>query len=399
VVRLDPKREAAWKRLGFKRHNGHWMTAAQIREQAEQKKADQEWGKRLKELHEGVHGRKKDPEAAGALVTIQDPRAVPAVFREFGSGKASDQKIAIQILGQIRTRASSRALAALAVFGASDAVRRAATESLRSRDPLEYLGGMIALLADPIHYEVRPVGGPGSPGVLWIEGEQFDTRRLYAPPPVPNVTPQWGDFVTYDAFGMPVITRPNPVPLGFASTPITPAQVQPNPALVASLSRAGVPNAQALLASAQPVLPTPSTAGLAPDSIILGVNYTQETTGYLAQQFSLRQALIESRKAAISAQAQLDEDIKAIDRVNAARKEFSDRVLGTVKDATGKDLGSRPKNWRDWLVRQTGSRQMNVRPKATIDELVELVYQPVMFSLPTIVTQSSIKATLLVKDT
>src|SRR4051812_36588840 len=47
VVRLDPGREAAWKRLGCKKHNGRWMTDADIEEgraEAEaQKEADRRW--------------------------------------------------------------------------------------------------------------------------------------------------------------------------------------------------------------------------------------------------------------------------------------------------------------------------------------------------------------------
>lgn len=40
VVRLDPKREAAWRKLGFKRHGGRWLTDEQIATTEEQKAAD-----------------------------------------------------------------------------------------------------------------------------------------------------------------------------------------------------------------------------------------------------------------------------------------------------------------------------------------------------------------------
>jgi hypothetical protein len=32
VVWLDPKRDAAWRRLGFKKHGNHWATDAQLAE-------------------------------------------------------------------------------------------------------------------------------------------------------------------------------------------------------------------------------------------------------------------------------------------------------------------------------------------------------------------------------
>src|SRR5260370_23209682 len=44
VVKLDPNRVAAWRKLRFQKHNGHWMTEEQISEEAEQKKADHVWG-------------------------------------------------------------------------------------------------------------------------------------------------------------------------------------------------------------------------------------------------------------------------------------------------------------------------------------------------------------------
>ncbi len=40
-------------------------------------------------------------------------------------------------------------------------------------------------MSDPLKYEVKPVGGPGSPGVLFVEGQQFNVNRFYAPP-APN---------------------------------------------------------------------------------------------------------------------------------------------------------------------------------------------------------------------
>ncbi len=38
VVRLDPRREAAWRKLGYKKYGNRWMTDAQIAEVEEQKK-------------------------------------------------------------------------------------------------------------------------------------------------------------------------------------------------------------------------------------------------------------------------------------------------------------------------------------------------------------------------
>ncbi len=87
-------------------------------------------------------------------------------------------------------------------------VRRAALETLRRRDPRDFLGFWIGLIRAPIKYEVQPVGGPGSPGTLFIVGEKANTRRVYRPIDAPNLA----DFAGHDVdlrlpTGSPVLTR------------------------------------------------------------------------------------------------------------------------------------------------------------------------------------------------
>ena len=67
----------------------------------------------------------------------------------------------VQILGQIDKPISSKVLAMFAVFGRTPEVRQRATETLRGRTAEDFLDLFIALLIDPINFEVKPVGGPG----------------------------------------------------------------------------------------------------------------------------------------------------------------------------------------------------------------------------------------------
>src|SRR4051794_11374496 len=127
VVMLDPSRDAAWRKLGFKKHHGRWRTGEQIADEAEQSKADKEWGLRLRKIHHDIHGGRKRAEALDVVAAITEPRAVPAVFREYGAGGTSDQEIAIQILGQIDVPLSTKLLAVLAIYGKTPDVRRRAT--------------------------------------------------------------------------------------------------------------------------------------------------------------------------------------------------------------------------------------------------------------------------------
>ncbi len=46
------------------------------------------------------------------------------------------------------------------------------------------------------------------------------------------------------------------------------------------------------------------------------------------------------------AEAQLEADVEMIKSINADRKYFNDTIMRIAKDATGKDLGSTPEEWR-----------------------------------------------------
>jgi hypothetical protein len=377
VVRLSPKREAAWKKLGYKKHDGRWMTDDQIREEVAQKKADRDWGQKLRAIHRQIHKGTTQDDAKRELAAIDDPRAVPAIYREFGRRKEVDQLIAIQALGQIKTRDASRALATLAVLGVTSAVRRSATESLRSRDPLDYLIGLIALIPDPLKYEVRRVGGPGSPGVLFVEGERFNVQRLYAPP-APSIAVQPTDFVTLDQYGMPVVTRFTPV--GVPTEISNPFAWNPQAVLgplSSALAKAGAPGASALRG-----INIPAASGPA---------FSDESKfafqAQIVEQISLRQLAIEAQKAAISAQAQLDNDIQTVKSINTAREEIAKEILSIAKTASGKDLGDKPQAWRDWITEQAGSliEVKRDKPKPTFPELVTLAYTPVNTSQTSIV--------------
>jgi hypothetical protein len=208
VVRLDPAREAAWKHLGYRKHNGRWMTDAQVAaEKADalaQARADRHWLPLLEKWRTWLAAKDKKAEAEKQLAAISDPRAVPAIVRAFSTGGAGLQLKAVQLLGQIDAPTASRALATVAVFGASAEVRQASIEKLRTRDASDFMALWVGMIRKPFKLEVQHVGGPGSPGVLFVEGEQFNVRRLYDAPPLPAVAVaayyQWASegFISLD---------------------------------------------------------------------------------------------------------------------------------------------------------------------------------------------------------
>ena len=332
VVRRDPRRDAAWRKLGFKKVGGRWTTDEQLAEDNEQKKADKIWADRLKKVHKDIHGAngaRKQELAQAALDAITDPRAIPSIYRAFGVGGPSHQRFAVQVLGQINKPLSTQVLAMLAVYGKSPDVRQRATATLRERPPEDYLDLLVGLMTDPMKYEVKPVGGPGSPGVLFVEGQRFNVNRFYAPPMAPTVTPQPGDIITFDQFGMPLIRRP----VGHSTT------------------KTGIPGSKTLVKET-------------------------DTTEYA--EISIAQLAMEAQRGAAMAEIQLENDVKMIKSINDDQERFNDLVIAVAKAASGKNRGDTPKEWRDALAAGNNSskRPSTTPEKPTYAELVPLAYNP-----------------------
>ena len=90
VIRLDPTRDAAWKRLGYKKRDGRWVTDAQVAaERAEadaQHKADRKWRPLLvkwRGMPPATRPRRA-PRPRRRWRRSTDPRAVPSIWLTFG---------------------------------------------------------------------------------------------------------------------------------------------------------------------------------------------------------------------------------------------------------------------------------------------------------------------------
>ncbi len=330
VVRLDPRREAAWRKLGFRKYGNRWLTAEQIAENEEQNKQARIWLPQLKKIHKDIHGAngaKKRQAARAAFEAIRDEKAIPSLYREFAGGR-TDQFMLIDALERIDKPLATRVLAMLAVYGRTPEVRRKATEILRGRPAADYLELLVGLLVDTVKYEVKPVAGPGSPGILFVEGQRYNMARYYAPPLPPTVVPRPGDIITYDQLGMPVITRP----LAFAGGPI-------------------------------------AIKGMK------GLFYQPEEVA----QFSASQMIMEAEKGAAAAAAQLEGDLAQIKAFNAERRHFNELVMSVASYATGKSAGDDPDDWRKAVGQ--GEKYKNKPKKPTVTELVALTYRPAFAQL------------------
>src|SRR5579875_486382 len=186
VVQLDPSRESAWRRLGYKKQGSRWVkpedAAAEKLEAERQRRADKSWRPRLEKMREGLEGKEpaRRDRAERAIAGVTDPRAVPMIWAVFiADGSERSQVAAAQMLGQIDGPAASLALATLAVFNPQGKVRTRAAETLMRRDPRDIVGRLISLVRKPFTYTVRPFEGPGSTGELFVEGETYNVRRVY----------------------------------------------------------------------------------------------------------------------------------------------------------------------------------------------------------------------------
>ncbi|HEY2157408.1 MAG TPA: polymorphic toxin-type HINT domain-containing protein [Isosphaeraceae bacterium] len=356
VTRLDPTRESAWKHLGFKKYNGKWLSESRIAavqaEAGAQRQADRRWRPLLERWLGWLGEKARRAEAEARLAEVSDPRAVPAIWAVFGSGNSAQQRVAAGLLAQVNGAAASRALVALVARGKSPEVRRAAAQVLARRDPREFTDALIDLVRRPLKFEVKPVGGPGSPGVLFVEGERYNVRRIYTTPTNPAIpflpNRLFASNMPYDPVASQQALMAGPFPFGFAATTGTPAG---SPAHAGAGGGRGANNA---------MVPNLWQAALRRDAQIAQAVQTNIQT---AQQ-----------EAAI-AQGQLQNDIAAIEAVNADIRDVDSVAIPLLKDVTGEDRGDDPKAWRRWWTDRKGYAVMTddgPEIKPTYTDLVAL---------------------------
>ncbi len=364
VTRLDPTRDRAWRRLGYIKRGARWTTDARVAaeklEADARKQADKKWRPLLDQYRTMLDQPARRAEAEAALAAIADPHAVPAILATFVAGRRADPARAVQLLGQVDSPTATRALASLAVSSRSAPARRSAVETLRRRDPREFVRLWVGLIRDPIKYEVRPVGGPGSPGVLVVEGRTENLRRVYTPAAPPNLPDRPGMTLETDADGLPVLvedlgSREDPNGLG-GQIVAPPGYLQP---FVAGLpaATASQRNAAALVGSS-PIY--------------------QSTTREEQLRIPIGQMIRETERSAAVARQQLADDVASIERTNAAVRRSNEPALIALREITGQDLGGDAVAWLRWWTDHQGYALAEEPPASpvTVTEDVPIAYTP-----------------------
>jgi len=403
ATRLEPTRDAAWKRLGYRKHNGQWVSddrSAAAKQDADlQKKADHRWRPALETARNGLASRHKERRgsAEDALARVTDPRAVPSVCAVFGaSADPETQAVAVRVLGQIDAAGASRALAVLALSARSAEARRAAAETLKRRDPREFADLLIASILEPIKYEIKAVGGQGKPGSLSVNGKEANLKRIYTPPPVqmPAILPT--DQFGFDAAGNAVVYRQvsgtyiNFTPLRYTTGGVSPQFASGFPAFLAGHGggAAGQAAAQTAVKNArQSGVGNTSVLG-ASNGVYAGRNLVNETD---IVQIPVGQLIAQAEYANAAARRAMDNDIDQIETYNRAVAASNDRVLPVLAGVAGQDFGTDLASWRNWWVDQIGMRILPQKSQdpTTVIEQVPIDFQP-QPAQPVLLAQASI---------
>jgi hypothetical protein len=311
-----------------------------------QRKWLEEWESRLRRWKSWLAMKGFKAEAETALATVTDPRAVPAIWKVFASGKSAVERRAVQLLGQIPSASASRGLALLAVSAEDPAARRAAVETLRWRDPMEFAGVLIGLLRDPVKYDLQAVRGPGLPGAVSIRGPVFNVEHVYAPPPPPPIAVFPDDTVRFDQHGMPILLR-------HLDTVGLPFVWVDNWGFSYHGTRGMLPRGMAIL---DPRVIPPHV----PVAIQLGEIWR------------------ENWKSARVAEQQLTSEVAGIERTRAMQRAANEEVVRVLNQATGMHLAADRAVCLSWWYRRNGRtyEEPPERPRPTWTEFVPIEYMP-----------------------
>jgi hypothetical protein len=339
VTRLSPDRADAWKRLGFVRSRGRWMKPEQVAAEAAQRKqqleANAKWQPKLLNLRVRMAEKAQRPGAEAELAKVDDPYAVPAVWRVFGRSRPEHQKVAVQLLGQIDAPSAAGPLLALAVWANDPEIRQAASETVFRRDRREWLGQLVAQVRTPVEYQILANEGIGGAKAIRVEGEAFILNRVYtAPGQPPTFARRWpamgGGQWTISRAPTPDVLAASRVSRDVLSGPsevaggVTPVGVAAEPALTARVAR-DTDLALSLMAN--------SRRGN-------GIREDRNANRY--------------KQAVALNEIQFQNDLASLEANNLTARQINDRILPLLEAATGQDLGDDRLAWSKWWTEQQG---------------------------------------------
>ena len=277
----------------------------------------------------GRKGPEEGPGREGSSAQVNDPRArAEWSWALFGKGGATHQTVAVQVLGQIDAAGASRGLAMLAlsgqVAGGPPEGDRDSQTARSSRKRRECLSPCSATRSST---QVRPVNGPGSAGVLFVEGKRFNVQRLYNAPRSHRKRSRKSRSSSRSsrASGLAVERRPD-LPNGFknSSNPVIGQQLGRSTSVSNPTAAPGVDRTQAT----DWIVAVQGTSPQSLSSVYSAQNPSRTHPGKERMINEFNYNLAEAQNAAIAAQQQLAADVGAIESYNQSAER--DQCQGPV---------------------------------------------------------------------
>jgi hypothetical protein len=360
TVDLDPSRTAAWNKLGYKKYHGRWISESErqsrIVEEQTRRKADEFWSKRLSNWKKMLAIPSQRDRALLYLSSVDDPRAIPSVRRILIDGDESCQREAIKILKKIDSVDSTRSIALLIPFGASESIAKAASEVLKTRKSTDYVPLLISLIVQEVKFLSKMSSGTGDPGELVADFGDFYLHRYYQPGPELNVESKR------------MIVR-------MIHQGIDPF----DPATRATYTSRDISYIPYDFTKFGPLL-------FAPDNSLLGNHTTYFTWSFFGRNFysnidqynlsNVYQYLIFMR------------DVSSLIRHNSSHRRHNSRIVDHLQDLSGFNYGSNKSEWIAWFKNyecsapKSQTRTPEIKP--VFNQYIPLVFEPSYHKLLTL---------------
>lgn len=382
VIKLDPTRESAWRKLGYKRVEGRWITPAERErertEQVVQAEADRKWRPIFERLRRQLNDQKAIVRAEAELSSITDPRAVPAAIQSFLNTSGPNEAALISLLGQIHSPASTKTLAWIAVAGTQSDARRVAVEILRRRDPREFIDAWIGRIRKPIQYQVTLPKRPGEPGVLQIQDDRTNLRREFQTLGFDFVASPTDRFIV-DQNGLTSILRTTSlvagrVEGGLARGRIDPT-IQPTPTwgptrVETEVGRAAGSTPILSIGQQRPNVQTNSDplfnemGGRTP---VLGIE-TYIPIGAMQR---------DAERSRLAAEGSIRMQVEELDRLNDRIRKSNESALLALEEVTSQRHGADPVAWKKWWGNDQGYQFLMTEPeRETVVEQIPVGITP-----------------------
>ena len=224
------------------------------------------------------------------------------------------------------------------------------------------------MIHKPFKYQVRPVGGPGSPGELFVDGERFNIDRVYANErgALMNLTRFYTSSVPFDPFSGQNVAMAmlgsqyayslsggmNQAFPGAGSAALSGISM---PAPITPQSAAGAGHAIAANPQNAPAILNQLTNNPANRQAYPGFDFMLLAQGMAAQRdIEIGLQLETLRQATRNLEQRLALDVQMIESMNQGINQYNDRALPVLTAITGLNLGVEPEKWKGWWADQLG---------------------------------------------